>query len=882
MKTAEIREKFLRFFESKGHLRLPSFSVVPQDDPTLLFINAGMTPLKPYFLGKKPVFPGHEGEWYRVTTCQKSVRTGDIENVGRTNRHQTVFEMLGNFSFGDYFKKEAIEWAWEFLTRPEWLGLDPERIYVTIYKDDDEAFAHWTRVGVPPEKIHRFDADENFWPQNAPTKGPNGPCGPCSEIYYDRGPAFGSDTWADYYQTRESNRFVELWNLVFPQYDRKDGGVLEPLPKPNIDTGMGLSRVAMVLQGVTDFYETDEFQPLIAKIVELTGVSYEGPSSVAHRVIAEHARAVAFILSDGVHFSNTGRGYVVRRLLRRAVRFGYLLGLHEPFMYQLAEVVAEVMGGVYPELKENLTSVQRQIKIEEEQFLRTLESGIKRLDAMLANLGPGDTLPGREAFTLYDTYGFPLDLTIEIAAERGIQVDTEGFEQALEEQQERARAAATFSKELFMKSNEALAALAADYGGTKFVGYEDLEAQAQVKLLLVGEQTIEEAPAGTEVQVVLDKTPFYAEGGGQVGDAGVLEWEGGWAKVATTRKNPDGIFLHMARVEEGSLKAGTVVRALVDAHRRDTEKNHTATHLLHAALRAVLGPHVQQRGSYVGPDRLRFDFSQFEPISPKDLARVELLVNRWIQADFPVSYTYKPLEEARKEGAMALFGEKYGDVVRVVSVEGAVDNVTSKELCGGCHVRRTGEIGALVIVAEESVAAGVRRIEALTGTGAIRYVREMLDRVGGLARELGTSPEHLRERVNKLQDELKAREKEVEKLKLELARAQLGGTAAVALKEAGGYRFLAVKLEGLEAGALRGAADELLDRHQADLVAVGSGQNLVIKVSKAAQERGLDAGVVMKQLSAAAGGRGGGKGPLAQGGGFDLDKAFGALEQALG
>jgi alanyl-tRNA synthetase len=882
MKTAEIREKFLRFFESKGHLRLPSFSVVPQDDPTLLFINAGMTPLKPYFLGKKPVFPGHEGEWYRVTTCQKSVRTGDIENVGRTNRHQTVFEMLGNFSFGDYFKKEAIEWAWEFLTRPEWLGLDPERIYVTIYKDDDEAFAHWTRVGVPPEKIHRFDADENFWPQNAPTKGPNGPCGPCSEIYYDRGPAFGSDTWADYYQTRESNRFVELWNLVFPQYDRKDGGVLEPLPKPNIDTGMGLSRVAMVLQGVTDFYETDEFQPLIAKIVELSGISYEGPASVAHRVIAEHARAVAFILADGVHFSNTGRGYVVRRLLRRAVRFGYLLGLREPFMYQLAEVVAGVMGGVYPELKENLTSVQRQIKIEEEQFLRTLESGIKRLDAMLANLGPGDTLPGREAFTLYDTYGFPLDLTIEIAAERGIQVDTEGFEQALEEQQERARAAAAFSKELFKKSNEALAALAADYGGTKFVGYEDLEAQAQVKLLLVGEQTIEEAPAGTEVQVVLDKTPFYAEGGGQVGDAGVLEWEGGWAKVATTRKNPDGIFLHMARVEEGSLKAGTVVRALVDAHRRDTEKNHTATHLLHAALRAVLGPHVQQRGSYVGPDRLRFDFSQFEPISPKDLARVELLVNRWIQADFPVSYTYKPLEEARKEGAMALFGEKYGDVVRVVSVEGAVDNVTSKELCGGCHVRRTGEIGALVIVAEESVAAGVRRIEALTGTGAIRYVREMLDRVGGLARELGTSPEHLRERVNKLQDELKAREKEVEKLKLELARAQLGGTAAVALKEAGGYRFLAVKLEGLEAGALRGAADELLDRHQADLVAVGSGQNLVIKVSKAAQERGLDAGVVMKQLSAAAGGRGGGKGPLAQGGGFDLDKAFGALEQALG
>jgi alanyl-tRNA synthetase len=882
MKTAEIREKFLQFFESKGHLRLPSFSVVPQDDPTLLFINAGMTPLKPYFLGKKPVFPGHEGEWYRVTTCQKSVRTGDIENVGRTNRHQTVFEMLGNFSFGDYFKKEAIEWAWEFLTDPKWLGLDPTRIYVTIYKDDDEAFEHWTRVGVPPEKIHRFDADENFWPQNAPTKGPNGPCGPCSEIYYDRGPAFGSDTWADYYETRESNRFVELWNLVFPQYDRKDGGVLEPLPKPNIDTGMGLARVAMVLQDVTDFYETDEFQPLIAKIVELTGISYEGPSSVAHRVIAEHARAVTFILSDGVHFSNTGRGYVVRRLLRRAVRFGYLLGLREPFMYRLAEVVAQVMGGVYPELKENLEGVQKQIKIEEEQFLRTLESGIKRLDAMLAGLAPGDTLAGRDAFTLYDTYGFPLDLTIEIAGEHGIQVDTEGFERALEEQQERARAAAAFSKELFKRSNEALAALAADYGGTKFVGYESLEAQAQVKLLLVGEQTIEEAPAGTEVQVVLDRTPFYAEGGGQVGDAGVLEWEGGWARVSTTQKNPDGIFLHIARVEEGTLKAGSTVRALVDQQRRDTEKNHTATHLLHAALRAVLGPHAQQKGSYVGPDRLRFDFSQFEPIAPRDLARIELLVNRWIQADFPVSYAYKPLEEARKEGAMALFGEKYGDVVRVVSVEGAIDNVTSKELCGGCHVRRTGEIGAFVIVAEESVAAGVRRIEALTGTGAVQYVREMLNWLGGLSRELGTAPEHLLERVNKLQDELKAREKEIERLRLELARAQLGGGAAgLSLREAGGYRYLAVRLEGLEAGALRGAADELLDKHQADLVAVGSGQNLVVKVSKKALEKGLDAGAVMKKLSAVAGGRGGGKGALAQGGGFDLDKALGALEQVL-
>lgn len=880
--TAEIREKFLSFFQSKGHLRLPSFSVVPQDDPTLLFINAGMTPLKPYFMGKKPVFPGYEGEWRRVTTCQKSVRTGDIENVGRTNRHQTVFEMLGNFSFGDYFKKEAIEWAWEFLTSPRWLGLDPNRIYVTIYEEDDEAFEHWTKgVGLPPDHLHRFGADENFWPQDAPTKGPNGPCGPCSEIYYDRGPEFGSDTWADYYHTRESNRFVEIWNLVFPQYNRKDGGVLEPLPRPNIDTGMGLSRVAMVMQGVTDFYETDEFRPLIAKIVELSGVSYEGPSSVAHRVIAEHARAVSFILSDGVTFSNTGRGYVVRRLLRRALRFGYLLGLREPFMHKLAEIVAGVMGGIYPELRENLPSVQKQIRLEEERFFETLEGGIRRLESMLANL-EGDTLPGKDAFTLYDTYGFPLDLTLEIADERGIKVDTEGYERALEEAQELARRHMAFERDLFRQSNEALAALAKDYGGTIFVGYEETDTQAEVKLLLVGDQTIDEAPAGAEVQVVLDRTPFYAEGGGQIGDSGVLEWPEGWARVSTTQKNPEGIFLHVAQVQQGTLKAGTTVRALVDAHRRDTEKNHTATHLLHAALRAVLGTHVQQKGSYVGPDRLRFDFSQFEPIDPKDLARVELLVNRWIQADFPVTYAYKGLEEAKKEGAMALFGEKYAEVVRVVSVEGSVEGVSSKELCGGCHVRRTGEIGLFVIRSDEAVAAGVRRIEALTGVGAVRYVREQLERLGALSRELGVSPEGLAERVGRLQEELRAREKEIERLKLELARAQLAaGGSGPQLQEANGYRYLAVKLEGIEAGALRGAADELLERHKADVVLVGSGQNLVLKLSKQAQERGLDAGVILRKLAETAGGRGGGRGGLAQGGGFDLEKAFAGLEGAL-
>jgi alanyl-tRNA synthetase len=873
METAQIREKYLEFFVSKGHLRLPSFNVIPQGDPSLLFINAGMAPLKPYFTGKVPQFEGHSGVWHRVTTCQKSVRTGDIENVGRTNRHQTVFEMLGNFSFGDYFKLEAIQWAWEFLTEPGWLGLDPSRIYVTVYKDDNEAYGYWQDLGLTPDRIHRFDADENFWPQNAPAKGPNGPCGPCSEIYYDRGPEFGGDTWADYYETRESGRFVEIWNLVFPQFDRQDGGVLQPLPKPNIDTGMGLARVAMVLQGVRDFYDTDEFTAIIQSISELTSVSYEGPSSVAHRVIAEHARAVTFLLSDGASFSNTGRGYVVRRLLRRAVRYGYLLGLRAPFMYRLADQVAAIMGSVYPEITEHLPQTQKQIRMEEERFLETLESGIKRLDGFLSVLKTGDTLAGKDAFMLYDTYGFPLDLTLEIADERGIKVHTEGYEKALEEAQALARKNAAFDKDLFKKPNEALVGLAKDYGGTDFAP-ESL--YSEVKLVLVGESVIEEVPTDTEVQVVLDKTPFYAEGGGQVGDKGVLEWEGGWAEVSDTQKNPDGIFLHLAQVREGTLRAGSVVHTVL-ASRLSTERNHTATHLLHAALRSVMGTHVQQKGSYVGPDRLRFDFSQPQPITLRELQAVETLVNRWIQANFAVGIATMPLEQAKAEGAMALFGEKYAANVRVVSVEG-IEGISSKELCGGCHVRRTGEIGLFVVHAEESVAAGVRRVEALTGEAAVRYVQETLAVTQQLSRELGVVPEQLPQRVQKLQDDIKQQEKATQKMKLELARTQTG---QLKVQLAGSYSYVVALLEGVEAAALREVADDIAQKQQANVVAVGSAGNLVVRIDKAAQTKGLDAGAIIKQLSALAGGRGGGKGLVAQGGGFDLEKALDALPGVL-
>ncbi len=893
MTTAEIREKFLRFFEEKGHLRLPSFSLIPEDDPTLLFTVAGMAPLKPYFMGAKPVFPGHEGEHPRVTTCQKCLRVGDIENVGRTARHNTFFEMLGNFSFGDYFKEEAIAWAWEFVTDPKWLGLEPERLYVTVYKDDEEAYEIWRdQVGVPEEKISRWDEDENFWPANAISQGPNGPCGPCSEIFYDRGPGFGSEDETGP-NTGSGDRYVEIWNLVFTQFNRSGPipgeGVLEPLPQKNIDTGMGLYRVAAILQDAADFYDTDTFRPLIDRVAELSGVPYKGAASVSHRVIADHVRAVVAALADGATFSNTGRGYVIRRLLRRAVRHGYLLGIKEPFLHELAPLVAELLGDFYPEMREQISSVKPAIRAEEARFLETLEQGIRRLEALLSRLKEGEVLPGEEAFRLHDTYGFPLDLTEEIAAERGVRVDREGFERAMQEQVERARAASAFSGDVFAAASPALERIFENHGATEFTGYERLQDEGRVLLILQGEVELDRLETGRGGQVVLDRTPFYAEGGGQVGDSGYLEWPGGRARVLTTKKSKQGLHLHQVEVEEGELEVGASVRALVDPERRCTEKNHTATHLLHAALRAVLGTHVRQAGSLVAPDHLRFDFTHPAPLTGEEVRKVELLVNRWIQADFPVNWTLMPLEEAKRAGAMALFGEKYGETVRVVRVEGSPDTsgiieaeVRSMELCGGCHVRRTGEIGYFVILSEEAVSAGVRRIEALTGEAAVVYARNYFDRTAELARELGTAPDRLSERVEKLQQEIKSLKRENERLAADLARAQMGGGGSVSVREAGGWRYLAVEFAGLDVPALRQAADELLEKHDVDLVAVGSGGALIVKVSKPAVEKGLAAGAVIRELSQRAGGRGGGRPQLAQGGGFDLPKALAALDEVLG
>lgn len=887
LSTNEIRQRYLSFFESKGHLRLPSHSTVAPD-PTTLFTVAGMQPFKPQFLGGAATFPGVEGEHRRITTAQKCVRLGDIENVGRTRRHLSLFEMLGNFSFGDYFKKEAIEWAWELLTSEQWFALDKTKLYITIYKDDDEAFQYWTALGVDPSHIHRFDADENFWPADAPAKGPNGPCGPCSEIYYDRGPEFGEDSWEDYATTRESARFLEIWNLVFPEFDRQDGGVLDPLPFKNIDTGMGLERMASILQDVFDFYSTDTFRPIIDKVTELSGKAYEGEKSVSHRVISEHLRSVTMVLADGTLPSNTGRGYVVRKVLRRAIRHAYLLGFREPVLYTLVPLVVQAMGDAYPELKQEESRIQSVMKTEEVSFLKTLADGIKRLDGLLSDLAEGSVLNGQDAFTLYDTYGFPLDLTIEIAEERGLAVDQEGFKAAYKEQQDRAREAGKLGKqELFGVVAEVLDDVAREHGATEFVGYDATECHAKVLAVIVDHQAQKIITVGQTAQVILSTTPFYAEGGGQIGDSGMLEWAGGWGMVTTTQKTPQGIFLHTLEVKEGALEDGAEVRAVVGPKRKATERHHTATHLLQAAMRTVLGSTVRQAGSLVTPERLRFDYTHNEALNSDQIREIEVLVNRWIQSDFAVNYAYMGIEEARATGAMALFGEKYGDVVRVVSVEGGVvrdltnETVSSKELCGGTHVGRTGEIGTFVIVSDENLAAGVRRIEALCGEVANQYIRQQFDVLSRAAGLLNTGTSALPERVQQVQGQIKDLNHTIDNLKRDLARAQVSGGAGQNVQELGGFKVASLKVVGLESGALRGAADSLMEASQADVVVVASDAGLVVKASKDAVTRGANAGKIIGVLAQAAGGRGGGRPDMAQAGIKDADAALAALEQAF-
>ncbi len=885
----DLRRTFLRFFETRAHLIHPSASL-KSDDPTVMFNVAGMQQFKPQFQGAPPRFEGFDGEWPRVVTSQKCMRAGgkdsDIENVGRTRRHHTFFEMLGNFSFGDYFKSEAAAWAWSFLTDPQWLGLDPERLYVTVFEDDDEAWDIWTReVGVPVERMSRWGEDQNFWPANAVKDGRSGPCGPCSEIFYDRGPEYGSpdETGPN---TGRGDRFMEIWNLVFTQFDLVDG-VLNPLPMQNIDTGMGFERLATVVTGARDAYGTELFGPTIRHLVEASGVPYRDLESVPHRIIADHVRSVTMCMADGILPANDGAGYVLKMLIRRAARQAWLLGLRRPVLHELVEGVAESMGGAYPAVRERAGLISERIRAEEAQFLETLDAGIERVAHVLDGLGD-EVLPGDVAFDLWQTYGFPLDMTVEMAAERGVIVDREGYLAA----RERARAAsrAGTPKGTVFAGFDVLADVAARHAPTRFVGFDDDVADATVVALVEDEAEVDEARENARLIVVLDRTPSYAEGGGQVGDAAKLTWSddggrAGGAVVTATAKGPQGLIVHHARVVRGTLRSGQRVRLEVDPARRETRKHHTATHLLHAALRQVVGDHVAQAGSYVAPDRLRFDVSHGAAFTPAELQTTEALVNRWVQADLPVTWRVVPIDEARAAGAMMLFGEKYGHEVRTVCVGATAGGHVSLELCGGTHVARTGELGLVVITAEEAAAAGVRRLEALTGSAALAHVRALRDAVASAGRALGAKPDELAERVERLQADVKAREREAAGLRDKLAAAQTGGGAATEVREAGGVRYVATALDGLDAAALRNAADGLLQRSGADLVVVGSGTQLVVKANEAARSAGVHAGKVVGALAAAGGGRGGGRPDLAQAGVRDEDglrAALAAVEETLG
>jgi len=858
-----LREQYIAFFEEKGHLRLPS-APVRSEDPTLMFTSAGMVQFKPYFLGATPKFAGYEGVHHRVTTAQKCLRINDIENVGRTLRHHSFFEMMGNFSFGEYFKSKAAEWAWEFLT--DRLGFDPERLYVTIYTDDDEAFGVWRdEVGVPAGRISRWGEDENFWPANAVSDGPNGPCGPCSEVFFDRGADYGTAD-EDGPNTGGGDRFIEIWNLVFTQFDRQDGGTLEPLPQQNIDTGLGFERLVAVMTGSEDAYATELFQPTIREVARRSGVPYAGPDSLSHRVIADHLRAVSFAVLDGVLPANDGAGYVVKMLLRRASRHAWLLGLKEPVLHALVPAVVQAMGNAYPALADGQERIAAIIKGEEEQFLRTLESGIARVTQILDDLD-GNVLSGAVAFDLWETHGFPLDLTRDFAEERGVTVDAEGYQEARERARERSRGGKEAAA-LFEAGRDTLGVIAERAGETTFLAYDHDRAEASVVALLEEEDEVDVLGEGRRGIAILDRTPFYPEGGGQVGDVGKLVWEGGAATVRGTRKSSQGLILHEVEVVRGTLHAKQAVDAQVDPQRHETEKHHSATHLLHAALRSVLGTHVAQAGSLVAPDRLRFDVSHPSAMTPDEIEQVETLVNRWIQADLPVTWKTVPIAEARSAGAMMLFGEKYGDEVRMVSMahEGP-DAAISIELCGGTHVPRTGTIGALLITGEEAVSAGVRRITALVGEAALAHVRELRQRGARLAASLGARPDQLEERVVKLQDELKAAKQDAAHLREKLAEAQTGGGGGIEGRDVEGVgKVVLASIEGLDAGSLRNAADTALSRAKADVVILASGGAFVVKVSDAAQARGVKAGDVARAIAKRAGGGGGGRPDMAQAG----------------
>lgn len=854
MKTSEIRDKFLNFFAENGHQKVASSSLVPADDPTLLFTNAGMNQFKDVFLGNE------HRSYNRATTSQKCVRAGgkhnDLENVGYTARHHTFFEMLGNFSFGDYFKREAIAFAWDFLTKE--LGLPPEKLWVTVYKDDKEAEEIWfNEIGIDQSRFSRLGEKDNFW-----SMGDTGPCGPCTEIFYDHGEDVAGDPPGG--PNDDGDRYIEIWNLVFMQYNRSANGDMAPLPKPSVDTGMGLERIAAVLQNVHSNYEIDLFQKLLSDASDLLGgVSTEEKSL---RVIADHIRSGAFLIADGVMPSNESRGYTLRRIIRRAIRHGNKLGATEPFFYKLVGSLVELMGDAYPELKSGQVQIEKILLQEEEQFAKTLDKGMRLLEQDIADLN-GSVISGKTVFTLYDTYGFPVDLTNDIARERGLTIDEAGFETEMEAQRDRARAASKFDVDYNEGANIE--------GSTEFTGYSSLSGSSSVIACLVNGEPAT-ASEGQDAVLILDHTPFYAESGGQAGDTGRITSENGEFLVSDTQKQGKH-FVHLGKVVSGSIGEGDSVSCAVDAAKRSaTALNHSATHLMHAALRKVLGEHVVQKGSLVNEDRLRFDFAHYEAVTPEQISEIERLVNEEIRANVEVMTTLTDMDTAKSMGAMALFGEKYGDQVRVLSM--GRDNF-SVELCGGTHVQRTGDIGAFVILSEGGISSGVRRIEAVTGEGAESYVRSNLGQLGSIAGVLKCSKEVVLDKVLAQTEKVKLLEKELDKLKSKLAAAA-GSDIASAAKDVNGIKVVAEKVSGMDRKGLMDAADKLkneLGEAVVLLAAEDEGKIVLISgVSKAISKK-FPAGDLMKDVSGIVGGKGGGRPDMAQGGGTDLSK----LDEAL-
>ncbi|HEY4601209.1 MAG TPA: alanine--tRNA ligase [Cerasibacillus sp.] len=862
--SQQVRQMFLDFFKEKGHRVEPSASLIPQDDPSLLWINSGVATLKKYFDGR--IIPDNS----RIVNAQKSIRTNDIENVGFTARHHTFFEMLGNFSIGDYFKKEAILWAWEFLTSPDWIGFDPERLSVTVHPEDDEAYDIWLHdIKLPKERIIRLE--ENFWDIG------EGPSGPNTEIFYDRGETFGNNPDdPELYPGGENDRYLEIWNLVFSQFNHNPDDTYTPLPKKNIDTGMGLERMVSILQNAPNNFETDLFMPIIKKTEQFANVNYgdSAEADTAFKVIADHIRTVSFAIGDGALPSNEGRGYVLRRLLRRAVRFAKQIGIEKPFMYQLVSVVGDIMNAYYPEVKEQHSFIENVIKTEEERFHETLHDGLEILEDIIKREKSkgSNVFPGAEVFRLYDTYGFPKELTEEYVAEHQFTIDEKGFHSEMEQQRERARKARQKVDSMHVQD----AMLANINVESEFIGYDNLDVETEILMMIADHKSIKQAQAGQTVSIILKETPFYAESGGQIADKGIIESPKGRAVVESVNKLPNGQHLHQVSVTEGIIQVGVQVKAIVNKTMRQAIiKNHTATHLLHQALKDILGTHVNQAGSLVEPDRLRFDFTHFGAVTEEELSDIEQTVNQKIWDSMTLKIESMPIDQAKEMGAMALFGEKYGDVVRVVQINGY-----SIELCGGCHVQNTSEIGLFKIIAESGIGAGTRRIEAVTGQKAFEYMDEQIQLLNKTAGLLKTQVDNIPSRLDQLFQGIKELEKENESLHTKLAHSEVSSMLEK-VENINGVNLLTANVQVKDMNQLRRMIDELKQKLTTGVILLAMESKgkvqLAAGVSKDLTEKGLHAGNLIKHAAQICGGGGGGRPDMAQAGGRNPNKIPEAL-----